>query len=68
MKKGSDVFLGGFYMGIVVNFVLVKFFRPVKHRAKPPEYLCATRIVLASCAQIKRITKIEFFVGKKLKN
>ena len=55
-------------MGIVVNFVLVKFFRPVKHRAKPPEYLCATRIVLASCAQIKRITKIEVFVGKKLKN
>ena len=55
-------------MGIMVNFALVEFFRAVKHRAKPPEYLCATRIVVANCAQIKRKTEIELFVGKKLKN
>ena len=41
-------------MGILVNFALVKFFRHVKHREQAPEHLCATRMIVASCAQKER--------------
>ena len=53
-------------MGILVNFVLVEFFRPVELRAKPPEHLCGTIDIVTISAQIKRIRKIEVYVGKKL--
>ena len=53
-------------MGIMVNFVLVEFFRPVNYHAKPPEHLCGTRNVVANSAQIKRRRKIEVYVVKKL--
>ena len=55
-------------MGILVNFALVKFFRHVKHREQAPEHLCATRMIVASCAQKERRKKIEVYVCKKLKN
>ena len=51
-------------MEILVNFVLVEFFRPVKHSAKPPEHVCGTRIVVAISAQKERRKKIEVYVGK----
>ena len=38
-------------MGIMVNFVLVEFFRPVNYHAKPPEHLCGTRNIVANSAQ-----------------
>ena len=56
-----EVFLGGFYMGILVNFPLGRFFRPVEHRAQPPEHLCGTRMNIAVSAQIKRRKKLEFW-------
>ena len=66
-KNTSEIFLGGFYMGILVNFALVKFFRHVKHREQAPEHLCATRMIVASCAQKERRKKSKFTCAKNLK-
>ena len=53
-------------MGILVNFVLVKFFRPVEHRAQSPEHLCGTRIIVAISAQKERRKKSKFRCVKNL--
>ena len=41
-------------MGIMEKIALVEFFRPVKHRAQAPEHLCATHMIVVSCAQKER--------------
>ena len=51
-------------MGILVNFALVKFFRPVEHRAQSPECLCGTRIIVVISAQKERRKKSKFKCAK----
>ena len=55
-------------MGIMVKFALVEFFRHVKDRAQTPEYLCATRMIVASCAQKERRKKSKFRWVEKRKS
>ena len=62
----SEVFLGGFNMGILVKFALNNYFRPIKHAGKAPEQFFGTLVVVTVSAKKRTKKKNEVLVPKRI--